>query len=149
MRPTASRAATAARARWRCWGFVNRPVPSHSFRLSRWNTTWSESCDTSLYVEMYLIGLARFEGWATGCHPSRLADGSHLRMTGQSHRADLKDLAVVAGLSRYPKLPAAVEFRHDRHYRHNRLAPHVVEGRLDAFLFAEPDQIARSRERQF
>src|ERR1700682_2979012 len=30
--------------------------------------------------------LARLEGWATGCHPSRLAVGSHLRM-GNRHAA--------------------------------------------------------------
>src|SRR5260370_15863641 len=55
-RPTASRAATAARTRRLHWGFVNRPFPYQSFRsrfLSRGNTTWLGNYYTSLSVELW------------------------------------------------------------------------------------------------
>src|ERR1700749_81960 len=71
------------------------------------------------------------------------------RMTRTSHCADFKHLAVIAGLSRDPKLTAAIEFRHDRHHGDDRLAFAVIQCGLHAWLLAEPDQIARGRKRQF
>src|SRR6478609_8483189 len=65
-----------------------------------------------------------------------------------SSRADFKYLAVVAGFTRDPKLTAAVQFRHHRHDRYNRLAPAVVECGLDVSLLAKLDQVARGRKRQ-
>src|SRR3954451_16852775 len=66
-----------------------------------------------------------------------------------SHGAKLEHFAVVAGLTRNPKLTAAVKFRHHRHHGNNRLAPAVLKRGVYALLFAEPDQISRGRKRQF
>src|SRR5882724_10503814 len=66
-----------------------------------------------------------------------------------SPRADFEQLAVVAGLERDTKLPAAVQPGHDGHHRDDRLAPDVVERRLHIRLLAEPDQVTRGRKRQF
>src|SRR5881392_259755 len=66
-----------------------------------------------------------------------------------SHGANLEHVAVVAGLTRNPKLTAAVKFRHHRHHCNDRLAPAVLQRAVYALLFAEPDQISRGREWQF
>src|SRR5260221_9863944 len=70
------------------------------------------------------------------------------RRSVSADRADLEHVAVITGLERNPKLPAAIVPGHDRLYRDDGFAPAVVECGLHAGLLAELDQIARGRERQ-
>src|SRR6516165_7747647 len=63
-------------------------------------------------------------------------------------RANLEDLAVIAGFHRNPQLAAAIEPGHDRHYGHDRLAACISKRRADPALLAELDEVARGRERQ-
>src|SRR5882724_2893228 len=65
-----------------------------------------------------------------------------------SHRRNLEEFAVVTGLAWNTKLTAAVQFCHDRHHRHDRLAAGTLNGGLNIGLLAELDQIARGRKRQ-
>src|SRR5258708_16822049 len=88
--------------------------------------------------------------WMPATRPGMTNERSaRYRWTLASHRADFKNLAVVAGFPRDPELAPAVELCHHRHHCHNRLAPHVAEGGFHAALLAEPDQVARGRKRQF
>src|SRR5260221_11146475 len=70
------------------------------------------------------------------------------RRSVSADRADLEHVAVITGLERNPKLPAAIVPGHDRLYRDDGFAPPVVECGLHAGLLAELDQIPRGRERQ-
>src|SRR5258708_2050742 len=88
--------------------------------------------------------------WMPGTRPGMTNERSARYCWGlASHRADFKNLAVVAGFPRDTELAAAVELRHHGHHRDDRLASHVVERGLHAVLSAEPNQIARGRKRQF
>src|SRR5258708_9230264 len=66
-----------------------------------------------------------------------------------SHRADFKNLAVVAGFPRDTELAAAVELRHHGHHRDDRVASHVGQRGLHPVLSSKPNQIARGRKRRF
>src|SRR5258708_20628212 len=88
--------------------------------------------------------------WMPGTRPGMTNERSaRYRWALASHRADFKNLAVVAGFPRDTELAAAVELRHHGHHRDDRLASHVVERGLHAVLSAAPNQIARVRKRPF
>src|SRR4051794_27535289 len=138
-RPTALPAAARARVRLRHWVFLYRPAPyppSHA----RW----------SIEAAGYTIGFYDISLHVEVCrHTGHSRGRPCLRQSGQLDRADLEHLAIVASLPGDAKLSSSVQLRHDGHHGDDWLAPAVVECGPDGCLFAEPDQVAGGRKRQF
>src|SRR3954447_4688009 len=76
------------------------------------------------------------------------APSSATRQFITSNRAPLEHVAVVAGLAGNAKLPAPVEFCHQRRHGHDRSAPAILERSPHAWLLAELDQVSRGWKRQ-
>src|ERR1700730_792719 len=83
-----------------------------------------ERSDEAIQLTLLRYGLLR-----GACHRARVRATRWLAMTirTSSRRADLEQLAVVAGFQRNPQLAAAIQPGHHRHHGHHRLAPGVVE----------------------
>src|ERR1700761_7785991 len=70
------------------------------------------------------------------------------RGSASAERADLEHFAVVTGLLGNAELAPTIELGHHGHHRDDRLVLHLLERGSNIGLLAEPDQVARGRERQ-
>ena len=118
---------------------------SHAMEgLRKWNACWSirfaMDCSTTAGC------MTRTSRWSMSSWPGQAQPS--VKIDRSTECADLKHLAVVAGVTGYTELAAGFGLCHHRHHGHDRLASKILQRGIYASLLAELDQIARGREWQ-